>query len=297
MVMPNFFIIGAMKAGTTSIYHYLGEHPEIFMSPRKEPNFFAFEDRVSFSGPGDSQLTWVASLNSYRSLFEGALHEKAVGEASTLYLYSPTSAARIREHLPHARFIAILRDPVDRAYSNYLHWFRRGSEPLADFSEAIRSEEKRVRENWSPGWHYVRKGFYHRQLTRYAEVFPRSRMMVRLYDDLVADPLGLMRDIFRFLEVDDGFVPDVSRRYNTGRMPRSTLLHRLLVRPHALRSLLKPLLPKTLRRRWATILRERNLQTPPPLSAELRAELQNVYREDIVQLQDLIRRDLSRWLT
>jgi hypothetical protein len=297
MTMPNFFIIGAMKAGTTSIYHYLAEHPEIFMSALKEPNYFAFDERVSFSGPGDHKLTGVTSLPDYRGLFDGASNEKAVGEASTVYLYSPTAAARIREYAPNAKLIAILRDPVDRAYSHYLHWFRRGSEPLADFSEAVRAEERRVRENWNPVWHYLNRGFYHGQLKRYAENFPPSQMLIRLYDDLVADPSGLMRDIFGFLEVNESFTPDLSLRYNTGAAPRSRLLHGLFVRPHALRSALKSLVPAPLRLRWRKFLREKNLQPPPPLSSELRAELQNVYREDIQKLQDFIRRDLSIWLT
>jgi hypothetical protein len=295
MTMPNFFIIGVMKAGTTSIYHYLAQHPEIFMSPTKEPSFFAFDEQVAFSGPGDPNLTRM-SLASYLRLFEGASNEKAVGEASTVYIYSATAAARIREHVPQAKLIAILRNPVERAYSNYLHWFRRGSEPLADFSEAVRAEERRVRENWDPVWHYLGRGFYYGQLRRYAENFSHQQILIRLYDDLVADSLGLMRDLFRFLEVDEGFVPDVSRRYNPGKMPASKLLHRLLVRPHALRAALKPLVPVTLRRRWSASLRDRNLHTPPSLSPELRAELQKIYREDILKLQDFIRRDLSSWM-
>jgi hypothetical protein len=296
MVMPNFFLIGAMKAGTTSVHHYLGEHPEIFTSALKEPRFFAFDGRGSYSGPGNDEFIPVGSLEAYCSLFDGVRDEKAIGEASTVYLYSPNAASGIRARLPHASIVAVLRDPVDRAYSNYLYMVRRGYEPLGDFRAAVQAEKGRIHKNWHPVWHYVNHGFYYEQLKRYLDVFPASQIKVCLYDDLVADPVSFVQGIFRFLQVNETFVPDVSRRYNEGRIPRNRTLHQALVRPNPVKSLFKLLVAQKLRRRLEMILRERNLRPAPPLAAELRARLRKVYRKDILQLQNLIQRDLSRWL-
>lgn len=134
MTLPNFLIIGAAKAGTTSLYHYLAQHPQIYMSPIKEPNFFALEERcVDFRGPGDhlyiKQFS-VTELERYRSLFQGVTHEQAVGEASPLYLYSPVAPARSHRYVPEMKLIAILRHPVDRAYSAFLHLLRDEREPI-----------------------------------------------------------------------------------------------------------------------------------------------------------------------
>jgi hypothetical protein len=298
MRMPNFLIIGTMKAGTSSLYHYLKQHPEIFMSPIKEPHFFAFEEGILFAGPGDHKLRprQITNVEAYRNLFTGATDEKAVGEASTSYLYSPTAPACIRNHLPEAKLIAILRDPVERAYSNYLYWARRGYEPLTDFWQAIQAEQTRIRENWAPEWHYFSRGLYHRQVERYVNVFSRSQIRIYLYDDLVANAPGLMQDIFRFLDVDETFVPDVSVRYNLGGLPRSKALKGLLARLHPVTSIFKPLLSEELRQRLKKAIKRWNLREAPPLSEEVRTRLRGLYREDILRLQDLIQRDLSKWL-
>src|SRR5215218_4707583 len=123
MTMPNFLIIGAGKSGTTSLYHYLGQHPEVFMSPMKEPKFFCFEgERPNFRGPGDDEeinRKCVTTIDAYRALFDGVACEKAVGEASSMYLYYPKAPERIDHHVAGVRLIAVLRNPVDRAYSSY----------------------------------------------------------------------------------------------------------------------------------------------------------------------------------
>ena len=168
VALPNFLIIGAAKAGTTSLYRYLEQHPEVYMSPVKEPKFFALGgERLDYRGPGDEARmrgASVTSLEDYRELFRGVSTETAVGEASTLYLYSERAAARIKHHVPDVKLIAVLRNPVDRAYSDFLHLVRDGIEPLTDFPQALEAEESRIRSRWAPMWHYRRRGFYHPQL-------------------------------------------------------------------------------------------------------------------------------------
>lgn len=300
MKMPNFLIIGTGKAGTTSLYHLLRQHPQIFMSPVKEPNFFAFEgERPGFRGPGDDRTVnreSIVRLEDYCRLFAGARSETALGEASTRYLEVPGTAARIRAHVPEARLIAILRNPVERAFASYLHHRRDGREPCASFAEALRLEDRRTREQWGFG-QYLSGGFYHRQLQSYWDLFPASQLRIYLYDDFVAEPRATLRDLYRFLAVDDGFEADLAVPYNVSGVPRSALLDKLLT-GSSLTAAIKSALPSGLRERIAGAVRARrnaNLERPP-IPPETRAWLIDAYREDVLRLQDRLGRDLSAWL-
>ncbi len=204
--------------------------------------------------------------------------------------------------MPEAKLIAILRDPAERAYSNFLHQVRDGREPLSDFAEALQAEEDRIQSNWGPLWHYKQTGFYYAQLKRYYDVFKREQIKVYLYEDLNDDPISVLRDAYGFLGVDDAFTPDVSMRYNVSGVPKNERLHALyefLNRTHPVKSILKPLLPqetrRRLRERLLNALRNQNL-TKPPFPVVVRRQLVEGYREDILKLQELIQRDLSKWL-
>jgi hypothetical protein len=292
VTLPNFLIIGAAKSGTTSLYYYLKQHPDVFMSPVKEPNFFAvkgkepgFRNRGGYKPPGEK-----TTLEEYEALFAGVTDEKAIGEASPQYLRNPEAPARIRHHVPEAKLVAVLRDPAERAYSAYLMQVRNEREKR-DFARAL---EKKEAANW------VQAGFYHAHLLRYYELFDREQIRVYLYEDLKEDPAGMVQDIFRFLGVDDSFVPDISLRHNAGGVRRSGALYRAVhiavMRPNPIRQALKPLLPERLRKRLFEGLRDRVLHKAPPLPVEQRMELVELYREDILKLESLIGRDLSGWL-
>lgn len=297
MSMPNFLIIGAMKSGTTALYQYLSQHPQVYMSSVKEPNFFAFEgEELDFRAPLDREginRASVTDLRTYRSMFDGVSDEKAIGEASHWYLYSPKAPERIRHHVPDAKLIAVLRDPAERAHSDFMHFVRDGHEPFADFARALEEEETRIRANWAMG-HYAARGFYHAQLKRYYDTFDSNQIQVYLYEDLNADPAGVLQDVFRFLEVDKTFELDLTLRPNVSGVPKSKVLHSLLAERKRTKAILKPLLPA-----WALRslvgLKNRNL-VKPQLPPEVRRRMVQVYREDILALQDLIGRDLSRWL-
>lgn len=307
MTLPNFFIIGAAKSGTTALYDYLNQHPQIYMSPFKEPKFFALEgEKPEFRGLAAewginrSQFT---DIEAYRALFRDASSEKIIGEASTLYLYSRKAPERISHHVPDAKLVAVLRNPVERAYSAFLHMMRDSREPLHDFAQALGEEEARIADNWAPVYHYKHRGFYYSQLQRYFDKFDRDQIRVYLYDDLKSDPAGMVRSIFGFLEVDESFVPDVSAKHNVSGIPKSETvqaLYLLLRKPNPLRAALRPLLPASvrsrIRSRALSSIRSRNVVKAPRMSPEIRAELSWAYREDILKLQDLLRRDLSGWL-
>lgn len=306
--LPNFLIIGAARSGTTSLRNYLNQHPEIYFSPLKHTRFFAHED-LSFYGPGprDVRKPWsgekgtrevVTDIESYRALFRGVTDETAIGEASHSYLYGPKAPERIRYYMPHAKLIAVLRNPIERAYSHYCHLLQTKREPLTDFAQALRKEEERLLDGWWPDFYYTRLGFYHAQLKRYFDVFERRQMRIYLYEDLSSRPVETVQDIFRFLEVDDSFTPDVGARYNVSGIAKSKVLHRAFLELSLIRPLVEPLLSEKRRQRVlraASHLKKRNLDKPA-ISPEVRQKLIETYRVDVSKLQQLIQRDLSAWL-
>ncbi len=295
---PTFLVIGAAKAGTTSVYRYLEQHPEIFVSRIKEPRFFALAgESLDFRGPGDAraQLDAITTLEAYQALFDRAEAKLAAGEASVLYLQHPAAAASIARHLPAVKLIAVLRHPAERAFSAFLHRNRDGVEPLESFDEALDAEPRRIADRWYYWWHYRDHGYYHRNLARYYQLFDRSQIRVYLYEDLDRDPASVMRDVFSFLGVDDAFRPDVSVRHNPSGFPRSFRLQRWLSGRHPLKDALKSLIPEQWGHKIISWMQPKNL-VRPTLPPETRARLVEGYREDIRRLQDLIDRDLSSWL-
>lgn len=286
-----------MKSGTSALYTYLGQHPEVYMSPVKEPNFFAFEgDTLDFQAPIDDRginSQSVTDLENYRRLFDGAEAYAARGEASHWYLYWPKAAERIQHHIPDVRLIAVLRNPVERAYSEFLHFVRDGSESFEDFGTALDAEAERIDNNWALG-RYIDRGYYYRQLRRYFELFDREQLRIYLHDDLKADSRAVLKDIFEFVGADSSFTPDVSVRPNPSGVPQNTWMHSLVHPSGPLQKQLVQKLPKWLRDIGRN-LRDRNLEKPP-LEREHRQRLIEIYRDDILQLEGLIDRDLSEWL-
>src|SRR5687768_16600815 len=239
MTMPNFLIIGAMKSGTTALYYYLEQHPEIYMSPVKEPNFFSAQEQ-------ENAADTVTDIGTYQQLFGGAAGKKAIGEASHSYLYDPGAAAEIRRYVPEARLIAIFRNPIDRAYSHFLHMVRSGAEPLDDFAQALQEEEVGIHKERT-FQDYIGRGLYYNQLRRYFGTFPREQVRVYLYEDLSGAPISAVQDAFRFLKVDDSFVPDVFLRRNVSGHPRYKTLDRLLRSQSRIKHAAKIYLPARLR--------------------------------------------------
>lgn len=303
-ILPDFLLIGAAKAGTTSLWNYLVQHPDVYLPRhRKEPNYFAFPDGlppcVGPASPRDlHELLYKFSVTSwpeYLQLFESAGQARAVGEASVRYLYEPEAPARIHERLPDVRLIAVLREPVARLYSHYCMNRQFQLEPLP-LEAAIEAEPERRRLGWGYDWHYVAVGRYAEQIQRYFDRFGRERVAVHLYDDFREDPMLVYRDICRFLEIDPSFEPDVSERHKEAYLPRHLALDRFLHHPHRARTLLRRLLPSSAFARLHAGLLDWNAAPVPPLAKERSRALKPHFREDVLRLQELLGRDLSRWL-
>jgi hypothetical protein len=168
-------------------------------------------------------------------------------------------------------------------------------EPLDDFTQALRAEEERIQNNWEWLFHYKTMGFYYTQLKRYYEIFEPEQIRVYLTEDLKDDPVGSIKDIFQYLEVDDTFTPDTSS-FNVGGVPKRKALHSFIQRPSPVKTFAKRLLPDRLGRQMYERVKGLNLTKAPPLQQEVRRELIEAYRQDVLKLQDLIQRDLSGWL-
>lgn len=297
MPLPNFLIIGAAKAGTTTLYHHLRQHPEVFMSPTKEPRFFAFEG-MTFDPENAVHRTTVTTLASYEKLFQDVADEHAVGEASPSYLSNAIAAERIQRYIPHAKLIAILRNPVERAHSHFLHDSLHGYEPGAEafdrlVADAASSPDSEVLER-----PFLRMGFYGRQLEPYIERFDRGQLRIHLFEDLREDELAFAQSIYRFLGVDAGFAPDVGTRHAKTGVPSNRALHTALRGTKRLATWLRPMVPAGIRKALGTIrtdLMHRNL-SKPDMSPETRKRLLDIYRDDILLLQSQLDRDLSDWL-
>ncbi|WP_340110474.1 sulfotransferase [Pikeienuella sp. HZG-20] len=298
MTMPNYLIIGAAKAGTTSLRTYLDQHPEVFVTARGEPSFFAHEgETLTFSGPGDEDWadSFITDLGAYQSLFDGAEGYKAVGEISPRYLYFERAPERIAHHAPDARLIAILRHPVDRAYSHFLMNRSRGCEPAETLSEAIDKEAERAVQGWGWDWRYVGAGLYHGQLERYYARFPGERIKVFLYEDLKR-PDAFFSELFTFLGVDPDFRPDTSVRHRTASHPKNYALQHLVKQESAAKAIFKRLVPKDARARARKWVASWNATTPERLAPEVRHDLfERYFAEDCRRLEPMIGRSLATW--
>jgi hypothetical protein len=298
MPLPNFVIIGAARSGTTSLYRYLAQHPDVFTSPVKETNYFAWKAERPVEGfaPSLEQMYPIRSAAAYRALFEEALQQQAIGEASPRYLHVPGVPEQLVKALPDVRIVAILREPARRAYADYLVRQRRGIENRS-FAAVIEEEAPYIQVPPPPGSRPIlHHGLYHAHLRRWLAAVPRDRLLVLLHDDLVADSAGLFNRLCRFLGVAEFATPDSIIRYGPAGLARSPALDRVINGrfARAARSALPTAVrgPVTRLVRWA---RRKNTRRPE-MPAELRARLAELYRDDIVALGKLIGRDLSMWL-
>lgn len=296
MVLPNFLIVGFQKAGTTSVYHYLAQHPDVFVSPTKELNFFSSIVERPLIDP--KRTGGITSLETYSAVFASGAGRKAIGEASPLYATDPAVPAEIVRLIPAARLIALVRNPVERAYSEY--WMRvRDKRERRPFETAIQEEREAAGDRpWRQGTStYLATGFYARHLQPYWDRFGTDRLACHLFEDLEADPASVMHDIFRFLDIDPDFVPDTSVRHNASGVAKSRLLQPFMRKTKLSRSV-RRMLPRSVGQRALARVeawRSRNL-TKPLIAPGVRRQLVDLYRADIEILQQRLGRDLSGWL-
>lgn len=296
-MLPNFLIIGAAKAGTTALFQYLGQHPQVFMPYPKEPHYWAYGDmhlQVAEAGDGRTLARRVvADRAAYEHVFRAAAPGQVVGEASPTTLYVGRAAERLAVAVPHIKLVMMLRQPADRAYSGYQFQRMRGYESLS-FTEALAVEDERVTAGWHHMYHYRRMGMYAAQVQRFIDRFPASQLHVVIYDDFARDPKAVVRGVFDFLGVDSAFVPPRAPSPMLSGTLRRPRLAKLVSRPNAVRSMVRVLVPRRFRSAIVDPLRRASVRREP-LDQTVRAELTTTYAADIDRLEALIGRDLSVW--
>jgi len=298
-MLPNFFVIGAARSGTTSLDQYLAQHPEIFITTRKESHYFAADQFPPCTGPGDEGIRnlLVRDADAYAELFAGAAGKKAIGESSAFYLHLPGTAERIAQAVPDARIIMLLREPVDRTHSAYMFLARDGRETLS-LEQGLEREEERKLKGFEPMWRYKALSFYYEHVRHYVEVFGEQQVKVLLYEEFYTNPAQALRDVFTFLGVKEDVPINTSVRYNLSGMPKSrklyTPLNRFIFNPNGLEKRIKSLIPLHLRKAWASKLIGMSVERVS-MDSQIQAQLRAHYAGDVQRLQDLLQRDLACW--
>jgi hypothetical protein len=299
MALPDFFVAGAPKAGTTAVHAALARHTSLYMSAVKEPKFFLTEGPPpARGGPGDVQTyrEHVWRRDEYEALFDAAPPGTLRGESTPFYLYNRGAQRRIRALVPGARLIVILRDPVERAHSNWTHLWSAGLDPVDDFVAACAEEERRIAAGWADFWHYTALGRYGQQLEQLYSVFPREQVLVFRYRALVDSPARVLNRICAFLGVPDGMLSEVPRE-NVTAHPQRSLRHVAVSRALRVSTAVSRLIPGAAS---VTEALERVLQrdSPPrqPLTWEQRQVLIPRFEADIRLLEVITGEDFSDWL-
>lgn len=276
---PDFIGVGAQKAGTSWIYACLYEHPEICI-PVKEIHFFSHEDK------------WNKGKPWYESHFAKCEARQKAGEFCTTYLSHPKAARRIHNYYPSAKLLACLRNPVDRAFSNYVNDIKAGVVPSAvSFGEVLADHPE-----------YIQRGFYSNQLRRFLDIFPRSNIYVCLYEDIEADPLKFIQRMYKFIGVNDKYVPEMlDKRINVSRIPRFNLVEELIdwiarkLRASGLDNIAwlikKSGLPDMIR----GLNSKKGKKAKLHLCEEDRRSLYNIYKAEMSELEELIGISVECW--
>ena len=294
MTKPNFLVIGAAKSGTTSLHHYLKQHPKIRMCKVRETHFFsAGGTPFQLQGPFERlTVQIVTNWKDYEKLFAGGEQFPAVGEVCPSYMQIPGTCRRIANALHGVRLIVILRHPTDRAYSDYQMRLGLGIDDLT-FEEALEAEPKRIAGGWYGG-DYLRKGFYGKQLVDFYATFPAHQIKAVLFEDLIQQPVELLNKICNFLRIES-LADFVLEQHNRSGRIANPFLRLALERTNYIRGLVRPFLPNFVRQGVSnSINRARGKKIP--MKAETRKRLDHLYRDDIMLCAELTGLDLAHWV-
>ncbi len=295
--LPDFVVVGAPKCGTTSLHHYLAQHPDVFLPGQKELHYFSHAHMTrNSSGPGDAHVlrSACATRAEYEAFFTGAQDARAVGEVSPSYLYYADAADALRAELGEIRIVVVVRDPIEKAYSQYMHLVRDNREPLS-FRDALEAEQQRTHSGWAALWRYAGSSLYMPGIERYRSTFGAERVKVIVQDDLRADPATALAELFAFVGVDPAFEPDTGRTYHRSGAPKSKLLANVISRPGPLASVARAVLPDGLRTKVRSFLQNANTGEKGEMDAASRALLRERFTDDVAALEQLLGRALG-WM-
>ena len=296
--LPNFLVAGSPKCGSTSLFYYLNEHPEIFMAPQKEIHYFSSEILNTLDqGPKDKRVN-AFHINNYRSYlnqFKKAKPSQVIGEVSPSYInYPETTIPKIKKHLGNPKIIVLIRDPVKRAYSNYFHLVREDREKLS-FYEALKQEETRMKKKYSDFWYYRFNSLYYNKIKKFDDAF--DEILILTTESLKENTEITMKLIYNFLEVNENFrTQNIQREYNSGGVYKSNLVTNFFFRQSRLRSFIKKMIPITaeMKQMKQKILKYFKEETPE-MKPEAEEFLIEYFKEDVENLKNDFDIDLTMW--
>ncbi|SHI67074.1 Sulfotransferase domain-containing protein [Mesonia phycicola] len=292
--LPNFLIVGAAKCGTTSLHNYLMQHPQVFMSKVKEPKYFSSQVvEFPFKGLGDDlvESELYKNFSDYKVLFSDSKDEKIIGESSADNLYySSQVIPLIKEKLgDDIKIIILLRNPIQRAYSAYMHLKRDLREEEENFQAALALEQERIANNYEFIWHYKKAGLYSQDIINYQKAFKNVKVI--LNDDLKKEPEQELEQICNFLEIDKDFEFNLEQNFNSSGAIKNKFLQKILASRSPSKRKLGKLIPSAIKDK----LKSKNLKKVK-LSDNDRKTLSLYYKDEIQKIEKLLNRDLSNWL-
>ena len=296
MKKPNFIIAGFPKCGTTSLHHYLEEHPEVYMPTQKELHFFTCNILSKLNkGPNDAivKRTQINSSEKYLNFYKSVRNEIAIGDASPSYINYPSQFKKIKEYLNDPKVIIILRDPIDRAYSNYLHLKREHRETLT-FEEAIFKEDERKTNKYSDFWYYKFNSTYYDKIIKAKETF--SNVLILTSEELSNNGEATLKNVYKFLEVDDTF--KLNRKFNNfnkGGHFKENIFTKIIFQPSTLKNIIKKFIKPTpfLKIIISKIANIFSIK-PQKIDDESLKYLKKYFRKEVEKLETL-NIDTSKW--
>lgn len=291
---PNLFIVGAPRTATTSFYHLLKTHPDVYMSKEKEPHYFMLY-KQEYDAMNAIQKEFydnsIVDLNKYESLFSDVKNEKVIGEASTLYLYSPWVPQEIKDYNPDAKIIIVLRNPIKRAYSNFSKDYRHfEGDKIKKFEEVIAKEDLSKKEMFTIGEHYLRVGFYSEQIEQYIKVFGKDNVFITFYEEFNEDPHKILKDMCEFLEIDSNFEFEIKFVANQSGTPKSKVLDNVLNSSKSFKYIIKKTFPDSVTGKLALFqnkLAKFNLKKEELNEELFHSLLMKYYKEEYDKLESL----------
>lgn len=308
---PDFLVIGAVKAGTTSLHAYLSQHPDVYLTPIKETNFFSRNDMkfehfrkdyqydtelnytsyLARSPLPKKHIAHVPDTATYQALFREIQANNLTGEVCNSYLICPSSAQTIKAHNPQTKIIAVLRNPAERAFSQYLMNIKEGKTTESDFLTELEADALQTHQGWGVSHQYRELGHYYKQIKRYYDVFPADQIKLLFFEDFKADPQKFLNDLFDFLGLPLADI-DTETRLNEAGKPRLGKLNFLLTQLGII-AFLKKLFPGNIRQQLAKVMyTQKGL---PSLQNNEREQLMDYYKEGIEGLEKLLGRTLNIW--
>jgi hypothetical protein len=304
VIGPDFIVVGAPKAGTTALHAALTQHPGVRMSQPKEPKYWLCDDAPppTYRGPGDahSRQEWLWRREDYERLFAHPVEGVVQGESTPFYLWHRAAHRRIAENLPDVKLIAVVRDPIDRAYSNWMHLWSDGLEPVADFGAAFALQDRRVADGWAPFWRYRDLGRYGAQLDHLHGYVDPERVLVLRYRSLVDDPAAAVDRACRFLGITPGLVDSIPRDNSHPFVAPGWRPHLLGPAVRAGAALGQFVPPRVWRRVSSPLVAQLAGSADahrPLLAPEARERLIPHFAEDIAQLTEVTGESFDDWLS